>query len=211
MSENLKQQYYRAVEGKVLSAGVLSTYFSARDDAQEKSFDIIFVGRLDENKGAERLISIIKTLPDLRFLVVGDGEYSEALLQNDFSNLTLVPKATPRQLKAFYGQSKFLLNLSYNESFGLVITEAMACGVPAIVTETDGGRMQIENGLNGYIVPNDEDYINKEFKQFLAEKSTINVKSDEYRKLSINAKRSASPYKLSSIIDELVEVYLSAR
>lgn len=47
-------------------------------------------------------------------------------------------------------QSKFMVNLSYNESFGLAMTEAMAMGIPVIATRTDGSLEQIEdNKMDG--------------------------------------------------------------
>ncbi|KSU63449.1 N-acetyl-alpha-D-glucosaminyl L-malate synthase BshA [[Bacillus] enclensis] len=54
-------------------------------------------------------------------------------------------------LEELYSISHLKLLLSEKESFGLVALEAMACGVPAIGTETGGIPEVIEEGFNGYI------------------------------------------------------------
>ncbi|WP_181901486.1 glycosyltransferase family 4 protein [Thalassotalea euphylliae] len=217
VSENLKQQFFTPIEGYVLSAGVSSCYYEQQTDVKHKSVDIMFVGRLDENKGSERLISLIKSTPKLRFLVVGQGEYFDELAGHQFNNVTLIANASPEQLKHYYHQSKFLLNLSMNESFGLVITEAMACGVPTIATETDGGKLQIKSGVNGFLLPNNEQWLATNLANFIEEKLTllndgIDDKTDfyiDYQTLSSNARASAEPYKLANVVEELVRLYRS--
>jgi glycosyltransferase involved in cell wall biosynthesis len=52
-----------------------------------------------------------------------------------------------------YSISDLKLLLSEKESFGLVLLEAMACGVPCIGTEIGGIPEVIEHGTNGYIAP----------------------------------------------------------
>ena len=42
---------------------------------------------------------------------------------------------------------------SFTDGFGLAPAEALACGVPVIVTEDTGMKELVEEGVNGYIVP----------------------------------------------------------
>ena len=46
-----------------------------------------------------------------------------------------------------------MFHLSEKEAFGLVLLEALACGVPAIATDIGGIPEVIEDGVNGYLVP----------------------------------------------------------
>ncbi len=46
-----------------------------------------------------------------------------------------------------------MFHLSEKEAFGLVLLEALACGVPAIATDIGGIPEVIEDGVNGFLVP----------------------------------------------------------
>ena len=49
--------------------------------------------------------------------------------------------------------SDVMFHLSRKEAFGLVLLEALACGVPSIATNVGGIPEVIEDGVNGFIVP----------------------------------------------------------
>ena len=61
----------------------------------------------------------------------------------------------PREdLPQFYGIADLLILPSRREVWGLVINEAMACGVPVLTTEAVGAAPDmIQDGVNGYVVP----------------------------------------------------------
>ena len=46
-----------------------------------------------------------------------------------------------------------LAHASYSDGFGYAPMEALACGVPVIVTEDTGMKEHVEEGVNGYVVP----------------------------------------------------------
>jgi glycosyltransferase involved in cell wall biosynthesis len=111
----------------------------------EKDIDLLYVGGLDKNKGMDRLIALLPELKDKAICVVGAGPYQAQfqLLTKDYPNLQLEVGRSAEQLKEFYQRSKCFLSLSRNESFGLVMTEAMACYTPVIATLTDGSAEQL--------------------------------------------------------------------
>jgi len=168
----------------------------------------MFAGRLDENKGSKRLISLIEKLPNCQFLVVGDGDYYQDLNKLNVNNLTLIKHATPQQLVKLYKESRFLLNLSLNESFGLVMTEAMACGTPVIATKTDGSTAQIRDDETGYLVENDECWLDENLANFINDRLN-SIDFDDYIKISKAVSGSAQPYRLSVISNRLADIYFS--
>ncbi len=133
-------------KAEVLSAGIAQVYADAKVlNRAEKDIDLLYVGALDKNKGMDRLIALLPALKDKKICVVGTGPYQAQFeqLKQDYPNLQLEAGQSAEQLKAFYQRSKCFLSLSRNESFGLVMTEAMACYTPVIATLTDGSAEQL--------------------------------------------------------------------
>lgn len=186
-------------QATVISAGILNTFNYIHDTV--KKFDFVFVGNLELVKGADRLLKFVKDNKDKSILVVGNGSFSEQFSSLKHSGLTYLKSATPAQLCTFFNQSKCLINLSRNESFGLVIAEALSCGVPVVAADTDGASEQLYCKKLGIIVG--QNFSNEEIessfnKLQLSESSDlieIRAKSAEKYQLRHVAKRVISEYK----------------
>jgi N-acetyl-alpha-D-glucosaminyl L-malate synthase BshA len=90
-----------------------------------------------------------------KLLLVGDGPEKHPIMESIKG--TSVEKdvlflGKQESLSELYAISDLMLLLSEKESFGLVLLEAMACGVPCIGTDVGGIPEVITNGENGYIV-----------------------------------------------------------
>ena len=123
---------------------------------------VIAVGRLDYQKGFDRLLDAWALIPvELRKFwrldIFGQGEWEEKLKQQ-IVRLGISESATVNQPtdKIFdeYAASDFLVMTSHYEGFPMVMIEAMACGVPTVCFDfLCGPRDIIANGINGIIVP----------------------------------------------------------
>jgi phosphatidylinositol alpha-mannosyltransferase len=124
---------------------------------------VLFVGRLDPRKGVEHLIDAVglvrRRLGDtVRLDVIGDGPRRRRL-QARAARLgpravrflgPVTPDALPRHLAT---ADVVCSPATRNESFGIVLLEAMACARPLIATDIPGYRLLIEHGENGLLVP----------------------------------------------------------
>ena len=129
--------------------------------------NVIAVGRLVLQKNFISLIrawALIAThIPDWHLNIIGEGPERERL-QNEIKQLHLEESIT---LKGFSNevdkeleQSSISVITSVYEGFGLVILEAMAMGLPVIsYTFPYGPRDIIENGTNGFLVPNQDEQV----------------------------------------------------
>lgn len=121
---------------------------------------IIFAGRIHEDKGLSYLLDVwrivSKRYPDWWLDIFGSGEtHDVSKLRNEISNMHNI---------RYNGNTKYLFNefisssihilTSKQESFGLVIVEAMSCGLPSVSFDSPHGpRNIIHDGHDGYIVP----------------------------------------------------------
>lgn len=214
VSEKLRERFFKPVESVVLSAGVNDVFYQQQDKPEYKKnkYDFVFVGHLDENKGIKRLEEMLTNFPyKVRVAIVGAGEcdFIERVKANKKVFITYFSSLAPEELVTIYNESQLLINLSYNESFGLVISEAMACGTPVIATKTDGSCAQIINGVNGFLIANDDSSVCIETIKSI--NHVMDLPKSDYKNMSEHAVKSAEQYRLSSVSKEISKIYKKLR
>ena len=182
----------------VLPAGIKNDFHPIAD--VDKKYDFIFVGNLELVKGADRLLSVIDNYPNYRFAVVGSGSFKDKLLKQNSDNFIYFPSLDSVQLSNLMNQANCLLNLSRKESFGLVITEALSCGICVIATRTDGAQEQLESCDCGWIL--EQNFSVQEIKA-VYENHTLNYAANDAIFQATNC------FRLDSICNEIYAIYLS--
>lgn len=209
-SQALQQQFFmQPKQAQVLAAGIHSRYAAAaRHSQQDKDIDLLYVGTLDKNKGMDRLIALLPALSERRVLIAGSGPWQLRLTQAiaAYPNVTLLGSQTGDALLALYQRARCFISLSRNESFGLVMAEAMACYTPVVATETDGAKAQICDGVTGYAVPqqNEADCLaglQQAIEQVLA------LDNVAYQQLQQNCRAQAEQILLPVVVKKLREHY----
>lgn len=171
----------------------------------EKIYDLLFVGNLNHNKGSDRLITLLRALPETtRVAIAGTGEYKDQFEQ--FGNVDCLGVLEQKELLNLYRQGRFILNLSRVESFGLSMTEAMLCGTPAIATASDGSRFQINHGGNGFIVENDDQWLGEQLARFVEKQLSVDAKA--YQSLCASAAETSQQFGLATIARQVRAIYL---
>ncbi|WP_350299569.1 glycosyltransferase [Peribacillus frigoritolerans] len=129
---------------------------------------IVFVGRLKiEQKGLDYLINIARELePGWKILVAGDGadkrEFKNLIITNKLEDkIILKGSLRGNELIDFYSLGSIFISTSRWEGFGLVITEAMASGLPVISFNNLGPKEILKDGEYGILVEkyNIDDFI----------------------------------------------------
>ncbi|MEN3940935.1 glycosyltransferase family 4 protein [Prosthecobacter sp. SYSU 5D2] len=110
---------------------------------------------------------------NLRFLVVGAGDRAQQSLIPQLNELVpgwrdwiqLVPPVT--DVESWYAASDAFLFPSRYETFSLVALEASACGLPLLITPYDGHEMYLKEGINGCLLPWDQEGVDACLADFL--------------------------------------------
>ncbi|MGD0939281.1 MAG: glycosyltransferase [Terracidiphilus sp.] len=128
-----------------------------RRNPEDKEFVLGFVGRLSVEKNIALLVQIYDELKamgvtNFRFLIVGHGG-DEAWLRERLPSgeFTGVLKGEP--LSEAYANMDLFVFPSHTDTFGNVVLEALASGVPAVVTPDGGPPTIVRDGVTGRIVP----------------------------------------------------------
>jgi glycosyltransferase involved in cell wall biosynthesis len=118
---------------------------------------VLWVGRLDRGtKGLDRLIAFAALNRDAQIVVVGDGPDRD-WLRLEIDKLTkerrpvLVGKVADPS--SYFGAADTFLFTSRVESFGLVLLEAAACGLPILAFPCDGGGVDLLNRCKATMIP----------------------------------------------------------
>ena len=121
---------------------------------------VIFVGRYTEQKGIEDLFKVWQIVhlkyPDWRLDLYGDGGMMGKLLyEAKRLNIGIEVHKPCSDIFTKYIESSILVMSSVFESFGLVLPEAMSCGLPVVAFDCPYGPKEIiENGKTGFLIPN---------------------------------------------------------
>lgn len=127
---------------------------------------VLFASRLVWEKNLETLIAIYSEIRkrniDLNFLIVGDGVARKAC-EKRMPDAIFVGKKGHAELAVLYASADIFLFPSISETYGNVVLEAMASGLPCIVANGGGSADFIEQGVNGFkCKPTDpDDYLSK--------------------------------------------------
>lgn len=121
----------------------------------------LYVGRFVRAKGIFDLLTAYAKLPEsarkvVGLVFVGDGEEREELMwrSRQIKGRVLFPGFVQRdELAAFYAWADALIFPTHSDPWGLVVNEAIACGLPVITSEVAGCTADlVHDGVNGYVI-----------------------------------------------------------
>jgi glycosyltransferase involved in cell wall biosynthesis len=130
-----------------------------RTRSEDGSFVLGYVGRLSIEKNVALLVRIACELEamgvaGIRFLIVGHGDEQE-MLQRELRSAHFAGVLRGESLAEAYANMDVLVFPSHTDTFGNVVLEALASGVPAVVTPDGGPKFIVRDGETGFAVPDD--------------------------------------------------------
>jgi glycosyltransferase involved in cell wall biosynthesis len=73
----------------------------------------------------------------------------------NYSNVIFTNRVAPEQLVAWYQAADLLVFPSHTDTFGMVVLEGLACGLPALVSNSGGPKEIVKSGISGQIIEQD--------------------------------------------------------
>jgi phosphatidylinositol alpha-mannosyltransferase len=183
--------------------------FEEFDDGR---LNILFVGRLDDRKGFDHLIRafvhVKRAVPNVRMLVVGaydrddKAEHVRFARNNGLHEIRFVGYASAADIPRYYRTADVFCAPSTGfESFGIVLLEAMASGVPIVASDIMGYRDVMSDGREGVLVaPADEHALAASLIGLLGSE-------DERRRIGACGKATAREYAWDRVSLRLVAFY----
>lgn len=135
----------------------------------KRKFNILWLGRLTEQKGIDDLIGLINMINDSshknKFIwhIVGDGELRSKIkkLAQKWENVNYHGYIENNYVPSIYKENDLLISTSKWESFPYNLLEAQSFGLPVVSFNIPGVRDIVEAGKNGYLVENNSQFREK--------------------------------------------------
>lgn len=195
----------------VIPNGVNLSEFKKIKSKKFKNPTICCISRLVKTKKVEDLINALllikKEIPNIECKIIGVGEERKNLeelakknkVEKNVEFIGFVKKA--EDVKKILKSSHLLCHPSILEGFGMVIVEAMACGVPYVCSDIDPLVEVTENGKGGLI-------FKRQNSKDLAEKAIRLLKDKRlYSKKKKEAERLVSKYEWQNIVKKTEKIY----
>ncbi len=201
LSRDLAEHLGRGAD-RVLPAGVDRAVFFA-EEGVPKRWDFVFVGSFLERKGVREFLAVANSFGASRsFCAVGSGPLAGLLQTHREPAIEVRTNLTQAEIRRVFNASRFLLFPSHQEAFGLVVTEAMYCGTPPVVSPIDSLAERVDHGRNGFVAESlaPEDII-------AAARVADALSPEAYAAMSAAARRAAPEAALDSVCKELLAIY----
>ncbi|AWG22091.1 hypothetical protein FFWV33_11495 [Flavobacterium faecale] len=170
---------------------------------------VIAVSRHSYEKGIDRLLyiwqKIIQTHPDWTLEIYGEWD-SDLKYQKLAAELKIETNcnffAPNSAIQKCYEEASIMLLTSRSEAFGMVLIEAMQCGLPCVAYDCPcGPRDIITNGTNGFLIENDKE------KEFVSKVNQLIDNQSLRKKLGKQAKDDSKKYEISTIMKQWVQLF----
>ncbi len=174
--------------------------------------NILFVGRLEEQKGVNYLIKayrrVRQEIPNSRLIIVGPGarlrgKYEKEVLRSGLKDVIFVGGKSQSELPQYYKTADvFCAPATGLESFGIVLLEAMAVGKPIVATNIEGYNSVLAHGVEGLLVPpKNEEMLARALVSLLTDKSLR-------QEMAARARLKAIEYSWEHVAQRILNYYV---
>jgi glycosyltransferase involved in cell wall biosynthesis len=188
----------RGVDGALFSPAKRSEALRAGWGAEPGDPVVIYVGRIAAEKNlslaVEAFIEFRRTEPRARFVLVGDGP-ERAALEKAYPDFHYAGMKRGEELAACYASADVFVFASTTETFGNVVTEALASGLVVLAYDYAAGREHVRDGENGFVAAFGDR------AAFLTGVHTLLARRADWPAIRAAARKSAESITWSAIFD----------
>jgi phosphatidyl-myo-inositol alpha-mannosyltransferase len=184
------------------------------DEWRDGTLNILFVGRLEERKGFIHLLKAYHRLRkrhvDARLLVVGSGpkarEYRRYVGLRQIRDVEFLGRVSDADKARFFASSDiFCAPSTGQESFGIVLLEAMAAGVPIVASDIHGYKQVVQRGVQGLLVEP------RNHRALAAGLYTLAHDAELRHRMGEEGRRRAPDYSWDRVTQQIVDYYHDVR
>ena len=189
----------RGVDTKLFSKARRDPALRAVWQAERETPVVAYVGRLAAEKNIPLAVRAFLTMREInkscRFVLVGDGPLRTSL-ERDHADFIFCGVQRGEELARHYASADIFVFPSMTETFGNVVTEAMASGLAVVAYDCAAAGQHICHGVNGLVAPPGREDI------FLRMATRAVECPQSWQRLGLEARRTTLGITWSSVVDE---------
>ena len=163
---------------------------------------MLYVGRLSNEKQIDKIRLVLEQVPGTRLALVGDGPAHNDLRQHfKGTNTKFMGYLRDQELWSAFSSADMFVFPSAMETFGLVLIEAMASGLPVVTSRVGGVDDMVRPGVNGYV------FNVGDVRGMIDGVRAILADPSKRRVMGCNARLFAETQSWPAMMDELVTCY----
>jgi phosphatidylinositol alpha-mannosyltransferase len=184
------------------------------EELRDGTLNILFLGRLEERKGFIYLLKAYHRLRkrhvDARLLVVGAGpklrEYKRYVGLRGIRDVEFLGRVTDEQKVRYFASADiYCAPNTGQESFGIVLLEAMAAGVPIVASDIHGFKRVVERNVQGLLVEP------RNPRALAAALYTLATDADLRHRMGDAGRERAPEYSWDRVTERVIEFYREVR
>jgi len=195
----------RGIDAELFSPEHKSQKFIRKNGLEDK-ISLLYVGRLAREKNLSLLIESFKRLNQkykkkIELIITGDGPELSRLKNEMPENVIFTGFKNGIELSQIYASADIFAFPSVTETYGNVVIEAMASGLPVVAVLAGGVKENLINNYNGLAVEKDE------AAEFTARLEELIVNHKLRKSLAHNARQYALEQRWDQVFEELEQSY----
>ena len=160
----LKERGYRHRHMALFRRGLRTEHFYPFERPANNSAErhrLLYVGRVSKDKNLAFLLEVYRAVrqrhPDICLSIAGDGPYLAELKMacRDLPEVAFLGRVDYKELPSVYNSHDLFVFPSLSDTFGMVVLEAQACGIPSLVSDVGGPKEIVVHAETGYVLPSD--------------------------------------------------------
>jgi phosphatidylinositol alpha-mannosyltransferase len=184
------------------------------EELRDGTVNILFVGRFEERKGLIHLLRAYHRLRkrhvDARLLIIGSGpkqrEYRRFVGLRQVRDVEFLGRASDDAKARYFASADiFCAPATGQESFGIVLLEAMAAGVPIVASDIHGYKNVVQRGVQGLLVEP------RNHRALAAALYRLSSDADLRHRMGEEGRAKAPEYSWDRVTEQIVDFYREVR
>lgn len=170
MAKSILNRIPEAIDKTVVIPNYVDINNFAPNNKIKKEYDLLFIGRIANQKNVSKLLDAVVSLP-VSLAIVGEGELKSELEKKTEKlngRITWMGNVGNYELPVILNKARIFILPSFYEGHPKTLLEAMSCGLPVIGTNVSGIRGVIKHGYNGWLCDTGVKDIRKAIKYLLS-------------------------------------------
>lgn len=207
--KNMVKVIYNPIDKEIIEKKARNKYAMCNIEKNITKLNLITIGRLEKQKGYDRLIKILGALKEYKdsyiLNILGDGtekDNLEKIIQDNGLENQIFLRGFQKNPYVWILQADAFICSSYSEGFSTVATESIILGKPVFTVDCAGMRELISDSKCGVIVPNTDQDLYKLLREIFR-------KEYDLKKYQIAAEERSKKFSLQATMRELEELFLN--